>query len=156
MNKKQHLYGAFISVIAFVAVSAYYGGINAVVDAWWHIAMWLFIVPLIALLPDIDTEFGKHRALFHNIFVFIIFTIILFMVKGNMFILPMWIGYLSHVFLDMTTKRGIMIFYPITSKPIGGLGVEAKSIGGTFATIGVSILFGAVFAVIINFIAGLL
>jgi Predicted membrane-bound metal-dependent hydrolase (DUF457). len=79
-------------------------------------------VPIVlgALLPDVDTAFGRHRKTLHNLPVLaIVFAYPL--VFGNL--QYVWIGVLSHYILDVVgSKRGIALFYPLEREfglPIG-------------------------------------
>lgn len=82
-------------------------------------------VTLGALVPDIDTEFGRHRKTLHNLSVlglFIAFPVVF----GNLNYV--WIGVLTHYVLDMVgSKRGIALFYPYTQEYGFPTGVATKS-----------------------------
>ena len=84
-------------------------------------------VTLGALVPDIDTAFGKHRKTLHNLPVlagFVAFPEIF----GNLEYV--WIGVLTHYVLDIAgSKRGIALFYPVWKKEFGlpfGVAVSSK------------------------------
>lgn len=84
-------------------------------------------VTLGALVPDIDTEFGKHRKTLHNLPVLVGFVVFpeLF---GNLEYV--WVGVLTHYVLDVAgSKRGIALFYPLWKKEFGlpiGVAVSSK------------------------------
>ena len=77
-------------------------------------------VVLGALLPDIDTEFGRHRKTLHNLPVLALF-VVYPVVFGNLQFV--WIGVATHYVLDVVgSKRGIALFYPYEQEyglPIG-------------------------------------
>ncbi len=94
------------------------------------------VVLLFSLLPDIDEShsyIGKrmkllslplhfifgHRTIFHSFFIpFLIFIALYFV---NWYIaLAAFIGYISHLILDMMTLSGIAIFYPFSEWKIRG------------------------------------
>ena len=82
------------------------------------------------LLPDIDTRFSylgkrkifrplqffsRHRGFLHSFtFLFLIVVILYFFIPY--FVLPFFIGYGMHLFLDCFTPSGIRIFYPLKKK----------------------------------------
>ncbi len=73
-------------------------------------------------LPDVDLKI-KHRMVMHNIFVPIIFSILIYSsqiyipIHGLLTILIAFnIGFLSHILLDMFTYAGVAFFYPLSSK----------------------------------------
>ena len=74
-------------------------------------------VTLGALFPDVDTAFGKHRKTLHSLPVLGIF--VLFpLVFGNLSYV--WIGILTHYVLDyIGSRRGIALFYPLSSQEYG-------------------------------------
>ncbi|AEH38697.1 metal-dependent hydrolase [Halopiger xanaduensis] len=84
-------------------------------------------VTLGAMVPDIDTAFGKHRKTLHNLPLlagFIAFPALF----GNLEYV--WIGILTHYVLDVAgSKRGIALFYPVWKKEFGlpiGVAVSSK------------------------------
>jgi membrane-bound metal-dependent hydrolase YbcI (DUF457 family) len=86
-------------------------------------------VPVVlgALLPDIDTAFGRHRKTLHNLLVLGVIAAypVLF---GNL--QWVWIGVLTHYVLDVAgTTRGIALFYPVWDREFDlpvGLPVDSK------------------------------
>lgn len=63
-----------------------------------------------ALLPDVDTSFGTHRATFHNLLV--LGAVAAFpVVFGNL--AYVWLGVLTHYVLDLLGNvRGMALFWP--------------------------------------------
>lgn len=76
------------------------------------------ITVLSSIIPDLDLRF-KHRKLLHNIFAPLLFSALLNLllvflgIYPYYFILALLVGWMSHIVLDMLTKRGVYIFYPI-------------------------------------------
>ncbi len=73
-------------------------------------------------LPDVDLRI-KHRMLMHNVFVLVMFSIILYYILNYLSVYELWmmlaafnIGFLSHIVLDMLTYAGVAFFYPLSSK----------------------------------------
>ncbi|MFW5918406.1 MAG: metal-dependent hydrolase, partial [Haloferacaceae archaeon] len=72
-------------------------------------------VPIIlgALFPDVDTAFGKHRKLLHNVFVLGVVLGYVFVFNNLQFV---WIGVATHYVLDIAgSKRGLALLYPLSS-----------------------------------------
>lgn len=74
-----------------------------------------------AVLPDWDTKY-RHRALLHNIFIFISTFILLisvlkclFNISNPIISISYGVGFLSHILLDLLTG-GVSLFYPLTCK----------------------------------------
>jgi inner membrane protein len=76
-----------------------------------------------SLFPDIDSPtsyvgrnakivsfFAKHRGIFHSIFPLIIINLGFAYFKLWFFLIGFSLGYLSHLFLDMFTKKGLEIY----------------------------------------------
>lgn len=75
-----------------------------------------FFVPVVlgALLPDVDTAFGRHRKTLHNVFVVLVVVAYPFVFDNLHFV---WLGVVSHLVLDLAgSARGIAAFYPLTSE----------------------------------------
>jgi inner membrane protein len=84
------------------------------------------VILLGSLLPDIDSSesflgskvkvvslFFKHRGPFHSLLAMIFFMIILFLITPNLYyLLALMIGYLSHLFFDSLTPKGIPLLWP--------------------------------------------
>lgn len=60
------------------------------------------------LSGPIEFIFG-HRGLFHSIYPVLLFLILFFILKVNLF-LALSIGYSLHLILDMFTKEGVVLF----------------------------------------------
>lgn len=97
-------------------------------------------VPIIlgALFPDVDTAFGKHRKLLHNVFVLGIVIGYVFAFENLQFV---WIGVATHYVLDIAgSKRGLALLYPLTSEEYGlPTGVTTSSKYAGVATILISV-----------------
>ncbi len=95
-------------------------------------------VTLGAMVPDIDTAFGKHRKTLHNLPLLALFIAFPY-VFGNLEYV--WIGVLTHYILDMAgSKRGIALFYPLWDKEYGfPFGVPVSSPRATLVTVLVTI-----------------
>lgn len=86
-------------------------------------------VPVIlgALLPDVDTAFGRHRKTLHNLPVLaVVGAYPLYF--GNL--QWVWLGVVTHYVLDVLgTTRGLALFYPLWSREFDvplGLPVESS------------------------------
>ena len=95
-------------------------------------------VTLGAMVPDIDTAFGKHRKTLHNLPLLALFIAFPY-VFGNLEYV--WIGVLTHYILDMAgSKRGIALFYPLWDQEYGlPFGVPVSSDRATLVTVLVTI-----------------
>jgi len=97
--------------------------------------IFFFILVLIgSVLPDIDhpkSKIGKkvkiigflfeHRGFFHSIlFLILIYFISVTFLRNNYFILPLIIGYSSHLFIDCFNHKGIMPLHPLSRLRIKG------------------------------------
>lgn len=98
----------------------------------------LFMVVLLffSVFPDIDESSSKifkklkpfsslaaflgHRSIFHTIYFPISISLVFFIFKLKLLSFAALIGYLIHLILDMLTKKGINLFYPLTKKRIKG------------------------------------
>ncbi len=80
-----------------------------------------------AYLPDFDLHY-RHRKLLHNLFSALLLTLIAWIILNriNLGIVPdqsvAWksfmLGYLSHLFLDALTPKGVFLLYPISNKSL--------------------------------------
>ncbi|WP_049928481.1 metal-dependent hydrolase [Halopiger goleimassiliensis] len=95
-------------------------------------------VTLGALFPDVDTAFGRHRKTLHNLAVLGAFLAFPYHFGNLEFV---WIGVLTHYVLDVAgSKRGIALFYPLSSKEYGlPLGVAVSSSRSTIVTVLVTV-----------------
>jgi hypothetical protein len=102
-------------------------GLGAVLQPTWDLATAEMIVKLSvpvtlgALMPDVDTAFGKHRKTFHNLPMLAIF-MAWPLYFGNL--QYVWIGVATHYILDVVgSTRGIALWYPLLSQeynlPVG-------------------------------------
>ncbi len=73
----------------------------------------LFVTAFFGIISDFDLAVGiKHRGFTHSIpFVFLVAAAVYY-VDRSMLIYSL-IGLTSHLFLDMLTKSGVQLFYPI-------------------------------------------
>lgn len=70
-----------------------------------------------ALFPDVDTAFGKHRKTLHNIPILVLFLAFPVVFDNLQYV---WVGVLTHYVLDIVgSKRGIALFYPLSSSEYG-------------------------------------
>lgn len=100
---------------------------------------------LASTLPDLDLK-KRHRKLLHNVFAPLILSVVLiavlrglglnayYLVKGFI------IGWFSHVALDLITKKGVALFYPLSSRYYGLRICESNSIACNFLISTISIM----------------
>ena len=78
------------------------------------------------MIPDIDittSKLGKHvkiigylfthRGFFHSLLALFLFSYLLSLIIPFIYIIPFFIGYLSHLVIDTFNHQGIMFLYPI-------------------------------------------
>ncbi|WIV67489.1 metal-dependent hydrolase [Natrialbaceae archaeon AArc-T1-2] len=96
-------------------------------------------VTLGAMVPDIDTEFGRHRKTLHNLPVLVGFVAFPYFFGNLEYV---WIGVLTHYVLDVAgSRRGIALFYPLSSSEYGlPLGVPVSSSRAGIVTIAITTL----------------
>lgn len=125
------------------------------VETFRTIAATLVPVTLGALFPDVDTAFGKHRKTLHNLPVLAVF-LAYPLYFGNL--QYVWVGVVTHYVLDIVgSKRGIALFYPISSREYGfPTGVTTSSKYANLVTIVVTILELAVIAAAVHVVPGAL
>lgn len=71
-----------------------------------------------ALFPDLDNFSGMHRALFHNIFIVIAISLLIyFIIKDEKVTAVIFIFMFSHIILDLF-NGGASLFFPIYDKLI--------------------------------------
>ena len=106
-------------------------------------------VTLGALFPDVDTAFGKHRKTLHNLPILGLFAAFPF-VFGNLGYV--WIGVFTHYVLDyLGSRRGIALFYPLSSQEYGfPSGVTTSSRFANAVTLVVTAVELAVAAAIVH------
>jgi hypothetical protein len=105
-------------------------------------------VVLGAMLPDIDTAFGKHRKTLHNLPVIIFFYAYALQFDNLGWV---WIGIVSHYVLDIAgSTRGIAWFYPLSSEEYGlPVGVPTSSSLAQWITVFITVgQLAVVFAIV--------
>ena len=98
----------------------------------------LFMVVLLffSVFPDVDEGSSKvfkklrpfsyiaallgHRKIFHTVYFPIAFFFVLFVFDLRLISVAVLVGYLLHLFLDLITKKGLALFYPISQKRVRG------------------------------------
>ena len=147
MNKRGHVLNAVLLSI----------GLGAVLQPTWDLATLEMIaklsvpVTLGALMPDVDTAFGKHRKTFHNLPMLAIF-VVWPLYFGNLNYV--WIGVATHYILDVIgSTRGIALWYPFLSEEYNlPVGIPVSSSKSDLVTILVTGLEIAVFAAILYYV----
>ena len=147
MNKRGHVMNAVLLSI----------GLGAVLQPTWDLATAEMIlklsvpVTLGALMPDVDTAFGKHRKTFHNLPMLAIFVAwpIYF---GNLEFV--WIGVATHYILDVVgSTRGIALWYPLSKNEFNlPVGIPVSSSKSDLVTVLVTGLEIGVFAGILYYV----
>jgi hypothetical protein len=118
MNKRGHVLNAILlslglGVILTVTPSSELT-LPAVRAAGLKVAELFVPIILGALFPDVDTAFGKHRKLLHNVFVLGIVVGYVLVFDNLQFV---WIGVATHYVLDIAgSKRGLALLYPLSSE----------------------------------------
>jgi len=123
MNKRGHVLNALLLSIGLGYVLEPAGD----VATFETIAAVIVPVVLGAMVPDIDTAFGRHRKTLHNLLV--LGVVAAYPVYfGNL--QYVWIGVLSHFALDiMGSRRGLALLYPLTDNEFNlpiGVPVDSK------------------------------
>lgn len=135
MNKKDHILNGILLAVGLGIVLHPSGDFQAIVTI-----VEVFVpVVLGTMLPDIDTEFGKHRKTLHNVFVIAaLYGYVVYF--GNLE--WVWVGALSHFLLDMVgSKRGLALFYPLWGTEFAfPFGVKTSSRMATIATVIITVL----------------
>jgi membrane-bound metal-dependent hydrolase YbcI (DUF457 family) len=149
MNKEGHVLNAVLLGIGLGYVLEPAGD----VETLWTIAQVLVPITLGALFPDVDTAFGKHRKTLHNLPVLALFLAYPLYLGNLQFV---WIGVLTHYVLDVLgSKRGIALFYPLSSTEYGSpTGVTTSSKYANLVTIVVTVFELAVAAFLIHVAPG--
>jgi len=98
----------------------------------------LFMVVLLffSIFPDVDESSSKifkklkpfsylavifgHRNIFHTIYFPVAIALVLFAFDLRLLSIAVLIGYLLHLFLDLMTRKGISLFYPLSKRRIKG------------------------------------
>ena len=144
MNKRGHVLNAALLAIGLGYILEPSGDI----PTFETIAAVGMPVVLGALLPDIDTAFGRHRKTLHNLPVLLA---LYFWPQWFDTMHYVWIGVLTHYVLDVTgSKRGIALFYPLADREFGfpfGVPVSSRYASVvTFVVTGVEL--GLIFLVV--------
>lgn len=98
--------------------------------------LFTIILLFFSIFPDIDESSSRifkklkpfsypavlfgHRNIFHTIYFPTAIALTLFILNLKLLSLAALTGYLLHLFLDLITKKGINLFYPLTKKRIKG------------------------------------
>jgi len=96
----------------------------------------IIILLFFSIFPDIDQSNSKiskklkpfsyltttlgHRNIFHTIYFPLAISLTLFILNLKLLSIAVLIGYLLHLLLDLTTKKGITPFYPLSRKRFKG------------------------------------
>lgn len=164
MNYKAHVYAACLSGSAYLLLS----------DKNALVALPLVLVSsgLGGLAPDLDKQGSRisnkakissfiiehvtgHRGLLHTPFfvglLYLTFKILqvkyIFLCDYEFYFICFIIGYLSHLFLDFLTPKGIMLFYPFSFKYKHIIGLKSR-----FKDLLVIIIFTILFLLLFLFV----
>jgi len=146
MNKHGHVLNAVLLAIGLGYILEPTGDI----PTFEMIATVGFPVVLGALLPDVDTAFGKHRKTLHNLPLLVA----LYFWPGWFGTMQyVWIGVLTHYVLDVAgSKRGIALFYPFWDEEFGlPAGVSTSSRWAEVMTLLVTAVELAAIAAIVHY-----
>ncbi|MFC7177063.1 metal-dependent hydrolase [Halosegnis marinus] len=151
MNKEGHVLNGVLLAIGLGYVLEPAGD----VETFRTIAATLVPVTLGALFPDVDTAFGKHRKTLHNLPVLAIFLAYPIYFGNLQYV---WVGVVTHYVLDIVgSKRGIALFYPLSTKEYGfPTGVTTSSKYANLVTVVVTVLELAVIAAFVHVAPGAL
>jgi membrane-bound metal-dependent hydrolase YbcI (DUF457 family) len=144
MNKKGHVLNAVLLSIGLGYVFYPAGD----VPTFRMIAEVSVPVVLGALVPDVDTAFGKHRKTLHNLPVLaVVYAYPVYF--GNLHFV--WIGVATHYVLDLLgSKRGLALFYPYDKEFSLPVGVSVSSKWATTVTVVVTGLELALVAAVVH------
>ncbi|MFP8953578.1 metal-dependent hydrolase [Natrialbaceae archaeon A-arb3/5] len=148
MNKKGHVLNAVLLSIGLGYLLEPATELEAVPATLEMMVMIGVPVTLGAMVPDIDTAFGKHRKTLHNLPLLVAFIAFPY-AFGNLEYV--WIGVLTHYVLDVAgSKRGIALFYPLSPREYSlPFGVAVSSSHATIVTVLVTIVEVALVAVVV-------
>ncbi len=151
MNKKGHVLNAVLLGIGLGYILEPAGDVQTFIT----VAKVTVPVTLGALLPDVDTAFGKHRKTFHNIPTLAVFLAFPLYFANLHWV---WVGVLTHYVLDVLgSKRGIALFYPFWAKEFGSpTGVTTSSTYADVVTLVVTAFELAVATVLVHVVPGLI
>ncbi|MFD1511977.1 metal-dependent hydrolase [Halomarina rubra] len=108
-------------------------------------------VPVVlgALFPDVDTAFGRHRKTLHNLLVLGLFVAFPVVFDNLHWV---WVGVLTHYVLDVVgSKRGIALFYPLSTEYGFPTGVATSSRYANLVTLVVTAVELLVAAAIVRY-----
>ncbi|EMA42919.1 metal-dependent hydrolase [Halobiforma nitratireducens] len=144
MNKRGHVLNAVLLSIGLGYLLEPAGNL----ETFETIVMIGVPVTLGAMVPDIDTAFGKHRKTLHNLPLLVGFFLFPELFDNLEYV---WIGVLTHYVLDVAgSKRGIALFYPVWKEEFGlPIGVPVSSNRADLMTVIVTVMELAVAAAII-------
>jgi hypothetical protein len=116
MNKEGHVLNAALLSVGLGVILTVSPGVEPTLavarDAAVTLAQITIPVVLGALLPDVDTAFGRHRKTLHNVFVLGLFLGFPVYFDNLHYV---WIGVATHLVLDyFGSRRGIALFYPLS------------------------------------------
>ncbi|WP_135829073.1 metal-dependent hydrolase [Halorussus halobius] len=145
MNKQGHVLNAVLLSIGLGYVFYPAGD----VPTFRAIAEMSVPIVLGALLPDVDTAFGKHRKTLHNLpLLAVVYAYPVYF--GNLHYV--WMGVATHYVLDLLgSKRGIALFYPYSKEYNLPVGVAVSSKWATGITVAVTAVELALVAVVVHF-----
>lgn len=128
MNKKGHVINGALLAIGLAFVRYPLGAQPTPNDLELLFVDVIRLLPPIvlgAMLPDIDTAFGKHRKTLHNLPLLAGLMAYPFFFGNLQFV---WIGVATHYVLDVLgSKRGIALFYPYPKEYGLPIGVKTSS-----------------------------
>jgi hypothetical protein len=145
VNKEGHVLNAVLLGIGLSYVLEPTGDVETFVT----VAKVTIPVTLGALLPDVDTAFGKHRKTFHNLLTLGVFLAFPLYFDNLHWV---WVGVLTHFVLDVLgSRRGIALFYPFWDAEFGSpTGVTTSSKYANVVTLVVTAFELAVAAVLVH------
>ena len=146
MNKDGHVLNAVLLGLGLAVI------LNPAAELETARLMLEVTIPVVlgAMVPDIDTAFGKHRKTLHNLPLLAAFYAFPYFFGNLEYV---WIGVLTHYVLDVVgSKRGIALFYPLSPKEYNfPTGVATSSKYATRVTVVVTAFELAVIAVIVHY-----
>lgn len=125
----------------------------------WKTPMGVLPVILVgasSLIPDLDLR-KSHRRLLHNIFAPTVISLLAYIlledVTTHNYVVSkaIFIGWVSHIFLDSLTLKGVGIFYPFLKKHYGLRLCESNNIVFNVAISTLSILLIAYYSRLLFF-----
>jgi len=155
MNKKGHVLNGILLALGLAYIRFPLGDQALQADVLTLLTDMVRLLPPVvlgAMLPDIDTEFGKHRKTLHNLPLLAGFIAYPTFFEGHLEFV--WIGIATHYVLDVLgSTRGIALFYPLSSNETGfPIGVKTSSRYADLMTIVITafeLVVFALFAVVI-------